>query len=181
MGWHFFAIIMRIDLRNLQRELIGRLDLSPDDRPTKTRLTDSKREVILNWDSAVDDGGQLRRCISCGCQDLFREKSFPAAAGIIIVLAFIGGVVGVLGLATSTLAQIGMILMLTIDIALLVFSRTRLVCYRCRTSYYDLPIASYHRRWDRSVARNHPAPALMPADSPVPVPSASSEQQKLEV
>jgi hypothetical protein len=39
------------------------------------------------------------------------------------------------------------------------------VCYRCRTSYHDLPIARYHRSWDRGVADRYPAPGAE-ADEP---------------
>jgi hypothetical protein len=55
-----------------------------------------------------------------------------------------------------------MALVLVADVAILAFSRRRLVCYRCRTSYHELPIARYHRTWDRATAERHPAPTAPP-------------------
>lgn len=112
-------------------------------------------EVFLNWDSAVDDAGQLRRCVVCGCGDLFREKAFPQVTGFVVVLAFAGAVIGALGLATRPPVLTAMAIVLVLDVAILVFSQRRLVCYRCRASYHDLPIARYHRPWDRSLADRH--------------------------
>ena len=51
---------------------------------------------------------------------------------------------------------LGVVLLL--DSAVLLFSRRRLVCYRCRTSFHGLPIARYHRPWDRATADRHPLP-----------------------
>ena len=116
------------------------------------------REVFLDWETAIDDAGQLRRCVACGCPDLFREKSFPQVTGFVVLLAFIGAIVGALGLATNLPVLLAMASVLVLDIAILVLSRRRLVCYRCRTTFYDLPIARYHRSWDRGVADRYPAP-----------------------
>jgi hypothetical protein len=124
------------------------------------------REVFLNWETALDDAGQLRRCIACGCTDLFIEKAFPMVTGAVVALAFIGAAMGAVGLAEAPPVLIGMAVVLVLDVAILIFSRRRLVCYRCRSTYRDLPIASYHRPWDRSLADHHPAAA--PAKVPPP-------------
>ena len=188
---------MRIELRDSERQRIGRIDVDSAQRPTRvavegfrsatlnvwnrfrTRFQDGfakprhssepvprpdpetlrgSREVFLNWDTALDDAGQLRRCLACGCTDLFREKSFPQVTGFVVLLAFIGAVVGALGLATNLPVLFAMASVLVLDIAILVLSRRRLVCYRCRTTYLHLPIARYHGPWDRAVADRHPPP-----------------------
>ncbi len=148
---------MRLELRDSQRMPLGRATLDLEERPTRTG-TSTGREVFLNWDRAVDDSGQLRRCIVCGAGDLFHEKAFPQITPLVVVLAFAGAIVGIFGLVTNIPVLLGMVLVLLLDLGILLFSRRRLVCYGCRTSYHDLPIARYHRRWDRQKAERYPAP-----------------------
>ncbi len=156
---------MRIELRDEHRRRIGRIDVDPALRPTRVAVVASDREVFLNWDTALDDAGNLRRCVACGCSDLFRDKTFPQVTGFVVALAFTGAVIGALGLATTTPMLVAMTAVLVLDIAVLLFSRHRLVCYRCRTSYHGLPIARYHRRWDRSTADEHPVAPLPDAEN----------------
>jgi hypothetical protein len=155
-------VSMRIDIRDEQRRRIGRAIVDADARPTRVMTTDSGeggREVFLNWDTALDDAGRLRRCVVCGCPDLFQEKAFPQVTAIVVVLAFAGAIAGIFGLVTNVPVLIAMLVVLALDIGILLFSRRRLVCYRCRSSYHGLPIARYHRTWDRPTAERHPAPA----------------------
>ena len=153
---------MRIELRDESRSRVGRIDVDPALRPTRVSVVASDREVFLNWDIAVDDAGNLRRCVACECTDLFHEKAFPQVTGLVVVLAFSGAVLGALGLASRPAVLIPMALVLVLDVAILLFSRRRLVCYRCRTSYHGLPIARYHRPWDRGAADRYPAPRSTP-------------------
>jgi hypothetical protein len=136
--------------------------------------TASPREVFLHWETALDDAGQLRRCVACGCTDLFIEKAFPMVTGAVVALAFIGAAMGAVGLAEAPPVLVGMAIVLVLDVAILIFSRRRLVCYRCRSTYRDLPIAPYHRPWDRSVADHHPATAPTAAPPPGQAPVESS-------
>jgi hypothetical protein len=168
---------MRIELRDERRQRVGRIEVDPAQRPTRVSVARHGQhepgEAFLNWDSALDDAGQLRRCVTCGCHDLFREKAFPQVTGFVVVMAFVGAVVGLFGLATNLPVLIIMIAVLLLDVAILLFSRRRLVCYRCRTSYHELPIARYHRTWDRALADRHPLPILEPTEvrplsTPVP-------------
>jgi hypothetical protein len=154
---------MRIELRGPSRKWIGRILVDPTQRPTRVQLEDGT-EIFLRWDRALDDAGQLRRCVACDCPALFREKAFPQITGFVVVLAFAGAVVGALGYATTPPVLAAMALVLTLDVMIFFVSRKRLVCYRCRTSYHDLPIARYHAAWDRPTAdRQRPAP-----DAPAP-------------
>lgn len=135
--------------------------------------TDNPREVFLTWDTALDDAGQLRRCVACGCTDLFTEKAFPMVTAAVVVLAFIGAVLGAVGLADAPPVLIGMAVVLVLDVAILILSRRRLVCYRCRSTYRDLPIAPYHRPWDRSVADRYPTAASAAVPQPGTPPTAT--------
>ena len=168
---------MRIELRDEYRTRMGRIHVDPAQRPTRTKLEESDREVFLNWDTAVDDSGQLRRCVACGCADMFVEKVFPVVTGVVVVLAFAGFIVGALGFlgvmqfAGSPYVLGGMAVILVLDVAILLFSRRRLVCYQCRSSYHQLTIARYHRSWDRTKAEQYPVMA-----QPVPeVPEVERE------
>jgi hypothetical protein len=155
---------MRIDVRDEQRQRIGQLEVEPSSRPTRARTQPQQREVFLHWESAVDDAGHLRRCVVCGCTDLFAEKAFPLVTGVIVVLAFAGFIVGAMGFlgmiefAQSPVMLYSMSAILVLDVGLLLFSRRRLVCYRCRSSFHRLKIARYHRSWDREVAEKYPRP-----------------------
>jgi hypothetical protein len=178
---------MRIELRDEQRRPIGRIAVDPALRPTRVTVVDANREVFLNWDLAVDDAGHLRRCVACGCNDLFLEKTFPQVTGIVVVLAFAGAVVGTLGLATTPPVLAAMTLVLVLDIGILLFSRRRLACYRCGTSYHELPIARYHARWDRATADRYPAPVARPdvgtadddeAGGPAPAPGRRRSRRR---
>ncbi len=150
---------MRIEIRDLQRRRIGRIDVDPAGHPTRVAVDASPgepaREVFLDWDSALDDSGHLRRCVACSCRDLFRARAFPQITGFVMVLAFTGAVLGALGLATTPPILAGMVVVLVADVSILLFSRQRLVCHRCRSSYHGLDIARYHRAWDRTVAERH--------------------------
>lgn len=169
---------MRIELRDQQQgRRIGRIDVDPAQRPTRVGVMDASngtlREQFLNWEAAVDDAGRLRRCVACGCTELYREKAFPQITGIIVVLAFVGAVIGLLGFVNTPVLTL-MIVVLVVDTGILLFSRQRLVCYRCRSSYHGLPIARYHRYWDRATGERYPQPATssngqgQPSQAPLP-------------
>lgn len=152
---------MRIDVCDAQRLRIGRIEVDPARRPTRVRLETTDREVFLDWDTALDDAKRLRRCVVCGCNDLFRAKVFPQITGFVVVLAFAGAILGALG-QVNTPTLIAMVAVLAADVSILLFSGQRLVCHRCRSSYHGLPIARYHRRWDRAVAERHAPPPKPP-------------------
>jgi len=153
---------MQIELRDRDRRRIGRIDVDPALRPTRVGIVGTGREVFLDWDTALDDAGHLRRCVACGGPEVFREKAFPQVTGFVVALAFAGATVAALGFANEPAVLGAMALVLVLDIAILVLSKQRLVCYRCRTNYRGLPIARYHRRWDRATADRYP-PQLRPA------------------
>ncbi|MHC4809528.1 MAG: hypothetical protein ACYTEV_04090 [Planctomycetota bacterium] len=158
---------MRITLRDQFRRPLGRFEVDPIARPVRATIAETGREVFLQWDSAIDDGGHLRRCVACGCPDLFHEKAFPVITSVIVVLAFLGAAVGLLGFADRPVVLAVLSAVLVADIAVFTLSRRHLVCYRCHSAYPGEPIARYHRGWDRGVAERHPRP--------VPPPEAADE------
>ena len=132
------------------------LDVDPVRRPPRVRDLEDTRNVFLDWDQALDDDGQLRRCLVCG-GPLYRRKALPQLTGFVVVLAFALALVGILGFADNIALLIGMSFVLLVDIGILLFARTHLDCYRCGASHRRLPIARYHRPWDRATAnRNRP-------------------------
>ena len=173
---------MRIDVRDPETgHKIGRIEVAPGQRPTRARIgaenperPDAEpREIFLEWEAAIDDAGRLRRCLVCGCRDLYASRAFPQVTGFVVVLAFAGAAVGISGLANQyPVLYAVLVLVLVLDIASLLFSRKRLVCYRCRSVYSDLEIARHHQQWDRTVAEKHATPpppetgdAILPARS----------------
>lgn len=132
-------------------------------RPTRVVAQPGGREVFLSWDSALDDAGHLRRCVACGCNTMFRTRSFPQVTLIVVVLAFAGAVLGLLGYATDPVVLSVLFVVLALDVGTLLFARKLLVCYRCRSTYGDVRIARYHRRWDRREAERHPPEPAPPA------------------
>ena len=141
---------MRVVVRQEDRRRLGEIEVDADKKPARATTLDTDQEVFLDWERSFDDGGQLRRCIACGSEDLFRHKTFPQITPIVIVLAFALSFIGVLGYVTDIAILIGMTGVLLLDIAILFFARTRLYCYKCRSQYRELDIAEYHRRWDRA-------------------------------
>ncbi len=165
-GFFGYPYSMRIELRDDERRKIGRIMVDPALRPTRVRIMGAEpREVFLYWDTALDDAGHLRRCVACGCTDIFQTKAFPQITGFVVVLAFTGAVIGALGFATTPPILAAMVAVLVADVAILLLAKRRLVCHRCRSSFHGLPIARYHRRWDRTVAERHapPKPAAPPS------------------
>lgn len=108
--------------------------------------------MFLAWDGALDDAGHLRRCLCCGSEKLYRIRSLPSVTPIIVILAFAGAAVGLLGYADNMFVLISLVVVLVAESMLVLFSRTRLVCYRCRSRYSEVPIAPYHVGFDRELS-----------------------------
>ncbi len=92
-----------------------------------------------DWQRPVDradfDGDVPKRCLACGCDDLWRQRDFPQRLGLMIV--------GI-QILLSTLAWAWMYPLLTygillafllLDYVLYTLMPDVLVCYRCRARY----------------------------------------------
>jgi len=91
------------------------------------------------WSRTVEPG-QLsadvpQRCLICGCQDLWRQKDFPAWLGLVMVG---------LGIVLSSIAvasmrpvwALGILMAFALaDMLLFALMRDALVCYRCHARY----------------------------------------------
>ena len=152
---------MRIDVRDENRRKVGRVEIDAAQRPVRARTAAGDRDVFLEWEAATDDSGRLRSCLVCGCRDLYRIRIFPQLTWFVVVLAFAGAAVGVLArsFAQDPWVLAALAIVLVLDIASLIFSRYRLVCYRCGSSYSKLEIARQHQTWNRGVAERYAPPA----------------------
>lgn len=133
------------------------MEIDPAQRPARARTQRDDRDVFLQWEAATDDSGRLRSCLVCGCRDLYRIRIFPQLTWFVVVLAFAGAAVGVLARSFAqdpwVLAALAVVLVL--DVASLLFSGYRLVCYRCGSAYSKLEIARQHQGWNRAVAERY--------------------------
>ena len=110
--------------------------------------------MFLDWDQALDDQGHLRCCLLCR-SGLYRRKAFPQITGFVVLLAFALALVALLGFADNIILLISMSLVLLVDVCILLFASTHLVCYGCRASYRSTGIASWHKPWDRNESTRH--------------------------
>ena len=138
---------MLVELRQ-EGTKTSRFSVNLNEQPVKIFLEPSGGEIFLDWDATVDDSDRLRQCIVCS-NDLYRERAFPQITGIVIVLAFAGGIAGVVGYLTTWSMLSAMVVVLLIDIAILVFDRPRLVCYGCGTRFKNTAIAPHFHSWDQ--------------------------------
>lgn len=146
---------MRIDVNNLDREPLFRAQVDQAQRPGVARSSDGAHEAALNWDRAIDEGGQLRRCPVCGCRELFARRDFPQAVGLGIVV-----VAGVLATVLFAMGQVVLSVMalggtVVIDGAILLMTGRCLVCYRCRSEFRGLTIERGYPAWDLGVGEKY--------------------------
>lgn len=160
---------MDVELRDAHRKPLGKAQISVLARPAIIRVRGRRGEhdLFLHWDGAVDDANQLRTCVACGCPHLYRQRSLPQFTPFVLVLAAAGFVVGVLGYSNDPVVLAALIALLVLDIGALVFARTLLVCYRCRTRYGKARVGRYIARWNAQTAA---LPECQPEPAP-PVPS----------
>ena len=146
---------MQIRLRDLERRPAGTAEVDPVARPPRVevRATDgSVREAFLDWEQALDDADRLRACVACRCPELYRRRTPIWFTPFALVLAAAGLVAAVTGHSSDPLVLAALVALVVIDVAVLAFVPTRLVCYRCGTAYSGMPIARHHRRWDAATA-----------------------------
>ncbi len=155
--------LARVEVDPTVRPNLIRLPIAPppasetEATPTPQQATpptvrDTSGERFLNWEGALDDGGHLRKCLICGCDRLYRQKTLPQVTPFVALFAFAGAIIGLLGYSNNPLMLPVLVGLLIIDIATLALASERLVCYRCGSVYTKLRIARYHRRWDRTEA-----------------------------
>ena len=111
-------------------------------KPARSEVTAASRGVMCSschWTRSINDGeleGESpRRCLVCGCNDLWRQKDFSQTLGVAIVG---------LGILLSTIAiaymqpelSFGILMVFGMaDMVVYAVARDRLVCYRCHAIY----------------------------------------------
>ena len=143
---------MQIDINDRSRRRMGRVNLDPKARPPRAHVASSDEEIFLDWEGTLDDAGNLRRCLSCGSSDLFRIKTLPSVTPIFVILAFAGTAVSLFGYANNPVILAALILVMIAELVILVVSRTKIVCYRCRSRYANTQIATYHLPFNQQIA-----------------------------
>ena len=103
---------MDVTIRDRHRRPVGSARIDPATRPIIVRATAADgtvRETYLDWEHALDDAGQLRACIACGCQHLYRRRTLPRFAPFALVLAGAGVAAGVLGYSSDPLVLVALV------------------------------------------------------------------------
>jgi hypothetical protein len=132
------AVTVNIQIRDRSRQPIGVAQVDPAARPMLVRAIaadGAPHEIYLDWEHALDDAGQLRSCVTCGCQHLYRRRTLPRFAPFALLLAGAGVVAGVLGYSSDPIVLAALVALLVLDGAVLVLARVQLVCYRCGSAY----------------------------------------------
>lgn len=159
-----------MEIRDRERRPVGNATVDAAARPVRVRATapdGTVREVLLDWERAIDDGGCLRACVACGSRHLYRRRSLPRFAPFALVLAAAGVVAGVLGYSSDPLVLAALVALVALDAAVLVLARTQLVCYACGTTYSRARVARYVKPWDARTAAEA-ASTQVPAGGPPP-------------
>lgn len=96
-----------------------------------------------HWTRPIADGdleGETpRRCLACGCTDLWRQKDFSQRLGVTIVA--IGVILSTVAMAyMQPELSLGILMAFALaDMVLYVVMRDCLVCYRCHARYRRVP------------------------------------------
>lgn len=162
---------MQIDINDRARRRLGRVTLDPEARQPRAHVASSDEEIFLDWEGTLDDAGNLRRCLSCGSSHLFRIKTLPSVTPIFVILAFAGTAVSLFGYANNPIILAALILVMMAELIILVVSKTKIVCYRCRSRYANTQIARYHLSFNQQIAElavNQPDEAVTVSDRDEP-------------
>lgn len=142
----------------------------------RTNISTTKRDVACtncDWSrtfaaddietSSSDSGSDElmpKRCLVCGCEDLWRQKDFPAQLGLLMVA---------LGAILSTIAwsqyrpvwAIGILMVFAlVDLVLYTIMPDVLVCYRCEARHRHGKFGEEHPKFDLEVAERYRQQAL---------------------
>lgn len=147
---------MRINIRDKAGDTIFGVTVDPAKPPTVVKPADEPGPTVsLDWDRALDDQRQLRRCPVCGCPDLFARKQLPQlTAFVVLILAAVAAMV-LFGLQMVELAIGVLVLLVVIDVGIFLFAKRVLECYRCRSAFRDMPIRRRHPRYDAALAEKY--------------------------
>lgn len=99
--------------------------------------------------------GVPRRCLVCGCGDLWRQKDFPQRLGLAMVA--LGAVLSTIAWAYHLPATaLGVLLgFALVDLVLFTFMKDVLVCYRCQARYRDAALGDDYPRFNLETAERY--------------------------
>ena len=104
-----------------------------------------------------DDVGETgpRKCLVCGCDDLWRQKDFPQRVGVTMVA--LGAVLSTIAFALYLpLTALGVLLgFALVDLLLFTFMKDVLVCYRCHARYRDASPEDDYPRFNLETAERY--------------------------
>ena len=147
---------VRIDVRNLDRQLLFVVRIDPNRPPSMVNPEQGETGgVYLNWDQVMDDHQHLRRCPVCGCREIFVRKDFPQKLGLALLITAVLGsfVLLAMGRPMKALALLGG--MVIIDAIVYLFIRRCLVCYRCRSEFRNVKIRRGHPSWELAIGEKY--------------------------
>ncbi|RMG38321.1 MAG: hypothetical protein D6725_07490 [Planctomycetota bacterium] len=153
-------------IRGGQREKVGRMQLQfacpkcgrqhfVEDAEASPRVSCADcgwyREVAA--ESVQQDNP--RRCLVCGCDDLWRQKDFPQHVGLAFVV--VGAVLSTIAWAyVRPLWAIGILMAFAlVDLLLFVLMPDVLVCYRCRSRHRPGRIAEHFGQFNLETAERY--------------------------
>lgn len=170
---------MRIDVRDNERQFLGRATVDVADQPERAPLADGEGgNVKLDWSEATDADGMLQRCPVCGCDDIFARRDFPQRFGMVVVV--IAAVTSVVMFAMGqVLWAIGVLAaVVVLDFVVIMFVRRCLVCYRCRSEFRDVTIDKRHHSYELAIEEKYrPVDATTNASATDPAATTSNKSQ----
>jgi hypothetical protein len=104
---------------------------------------------------AIDDQGDVHRCLACPSADLFVRKDFPQGLGVAIVT--VGLLASCVAWGYSQLYLTFAILFATalVDVVLYVFVPNALMCYRCGAMYRGVADVDQHETFNLETHERH--------------------------
>lgn len=111
------------------------------------------------------DGPRPRRCLVCGCGDLWRQKDFPQKLGLALV--GLGALLSTIAVALfMPLTALGVLLAFALlDLVLFVYMPDVLVCYRCGARHGRTPLGEEYPRFDLETAERYRQEAARLSDT----------------
>lgn len=141
-------------------------------QPIRTEVNsvaDSLQCAACDWSRGVAEeditDNRPRRCLVCGCEDLWRQKDFPQKLGVGLVA---------IGASLSTIAYynywhktaMGVLLFFAlIDLLLYTWMGDVLVCYRCGATHRQTGPDAEHPAFDLETAERYRQEAIRLAET----------------
>jgi hypothetical protein len=102
-----------------------------------------------------------KSCLACGNEDLWCQKDFPQALGLMLVV--IGGALSTWAWACyEPVIAIGILMFFALgDLALFLFMKDVLVCYRCRARHRQAKMDQDHPRFNLELAERYRQEAIL--------------------